>query len=328
MALWFQATVTILLAAWLIDNLIGYPALLFRRIGHPVTWIGALIGWCDRHLNRETDGLAARRALGLLALMLIILIPTGLAVALEAALTRLLPSWAALAVTGLLASSLLAGKSLRDHVNAVTSGLERSIEDGRHAVAMIVGRDTRALDEAGIARAAIESLAANTADGIIAPAFWCLLFGLPGLVFYKAVNTADSMIGHRSERHLAFGWAAARLDDLINLPASRLTALLFAAAAAVLPGALAGAALKAAWRDAGKHPSPNAGWPEAAMAGALGFALGGPRSYQGETIDLPCMGQGRAALHRRDIARAQALQNLAMWLFTLGLAVGWIFLTI
>ena len=176
---------------------------------------------------------------------------------------------------------------------------------------MIVGRDPERLDEAGVARAAIESLAENFSDGIVAPLFWLAVGGLPCILIYKAINTADSMIGHLSERHRAFGWAAARLDDLINLPASRLSAVWLAGAAAVVPGASWRAALQMVGRDASKHHSPNAGWPEAAMAGALGLRLAGPRVYDGETVADAWMGQGRSALNAGDIRQALRLYRTA-----------------
>jgi len=181
---------------------------------------------------------------------------------------------------------------------------------------MIVGRDPDALDQAGVARAAIESLAENFSDGVVAPLLWFALAGLPGMLAYKAINTADSMIGHRTPRYEAFGWAAARLDDVVNLPAARLSALLLALAACVLPGASPRAAMRSVWRDAGKHRSPNAGWPEAAMAGALGLKIAGPRAYHGVLGDFAYMGDGRAELTAVDIRRS-------LWLYRLATAVGW-----
>jgi adenosylcobinamide-phosphate synthase len=217
----------------------------------------------------------------------------------------------------LLGSSLLAQRSLHDHVARVAEGLEQGgLAKGRKAVAMIVGRNPESLDEAGVARAAIESLAENFSDGVVAPAFWLGLGGLPGIALYKAANTADSMIGHKSERHLAFGWAAARFDDLINLPASRLTALLLVAAAALDADADAGAAFWAVRRDAAHHRSPNAGWPEAAMAGALGLRLAGPRIYGQTRVEDGWMGDGRAEANADDIWRALRLYRRAcglMW---------------
>ena len=199
-----------------------------------------------------------------------------------------------LAGVAFLASTLIAQRSLHEHVAGVADALEKAgAEGGRQAVAHIVGRDSEALDEAGVARAAIESLAENFSDGVVAPVLWMLIAGLPGAAVYKAINTADSMIGHRTSRYQAFGWAAARVDDLVNLPASRLSALLIIAAAAVTKQASASAAWRAVRRDARRHRSPNAGYPEAAMAGALGLALAGPRNYGGVRVDDAFMGNGR-----------------------------------
>jgi adenosylcobinamide-phosphate synthase len=208
-----------------------------------------------------------------------------------------------------LGTTLLAQKSLDQHVEAVAKALDTSgLEAGREAVSKIVGRDPEQLDSAAVARAAIESLAENFSDGVVAPAFWMAVGGLAGGAAYKAANTADSMIGHRTPKHEAFGWAAARFDDLINLPASRLTALLIVIAAAILPGMDARTAWRAVWRDARKHRSPNAGWPEAAMAGALGIALAGPRSYGGVMGDYAFMGEGgRRVVTAADIRRALRL---------------------
>ena len=206
----------------------------------------------------------------------------------------------------MLAASLPAQRSLYTYVKAVADALDADgLEAGRSAVAMIVGRDPQALDLAGVARAAIESLAENFSDGIVAPLFWTALAGLPGGVAYKAANTADSMIGHRNARYEDFGWAAARFDDLVNLPASRLAALWFVLAARL--DGRARAAWKAVRRDAGKHRSPNAGWPEAAMAGALGLKLAGPRVYGGVTVEDAYMGDGRREAAAADIRAALRL---------------------
>jgi adenosylcobinamide-phosphate synthase len=205
-------------------------------------------------------------------------------------------------VCGAAASTCLAQRSLDTHVRAVADALEqKGIESGRHAVSQIVGRDTAELDEAGVSRAAIESLAENFSDGVVAPLFWLLVASLPGAFIYKAINTADSMIGHKSERYRAFGWASARADDLVNLPASRLTVIWLVLAAAILPGLSARHAIEAMWRDASKHRSPNAGWPEAAMAGALGLKLGGPRAYDGTMLNEPWIGDGREQIGVQDI---------------------------
>jgi len=250
--------------------------------------------------------------------LLIVLLVTGTIAALVAWLCRLIPF--GFVLEAILASTLLAQKALGDAVRAVAAALRRSLPEGRAAVSHIVGRDPQALDEPGVARAAIESLAESTSDAVIAPLFWLLLLGLPGIVLYKAVNTADSMIGHKTERHLEFGWASARFDDLLNLIPARLAALLIAGAAFFVKGAQPEAAWSTALRDAEKHESPNAGWPEAAMAGALGFALGGPRSYDGEVVDLPSFGDGRAALGAEDIDRALKLYAMTLNL-TLGMAM-------
>jgi adenosylcobinamide-phosphate synthase len=300
----------LLLAALLIEAAIGYPARLFAWIGHPVTWIGGLIGWLDRNLNRETASFAMRRVAGVAALLTLLGVTLATALALVA-LCRLAGVLALLPLA-LLASTLLAQRSLHDHVGAVAARLERDgLAGGRKAVSMIVGRDPESLDEAGVARAAIESLAENFSDGIVAPAFWLGVGGLPGGALYKAINTADSMIGHKSPRHLAFGWAAARLDDLVNLPASRLTALLLIAATALDRQADAGAAWRAVRRDARRHRSPNAGWPEAAMAGALGLRLAGPRVYGAVKVEDGWMGDGRAEATAADIRRALAIYRRA-----------------
>jgi adenosylcobinamide-phosphate synthase len=180
---------------------------------------------------------------------------------------------------------------------------------------MIVGRDPSQLDESGVSKAALESLAENSSDGIVAPVLWYALLGLPGIAVYKAINTADSMIGHKSEKYQHFGWAAARLDDLVNLPASRLTGLLFAATKPSQFGRI----VDVMRRDAPKHQSPNAGWPEAAMAAALGLRFGGPRSYDGERVELPYMGDGRDTIDRTDIKRGLAVMSKAMWMLFFGL---------
>lgn len=302
-------SVAIAFLSLVLESRIGYPDRLFTAIGHPVSWIGRLIAFLDARLNRAADSDSRRRACGVAALVVIIGAPAVLAFALERAL---LMYAAGFFVVIVLASTLFAQKSLAAHVKAVADELDRGgIEAGRAAVSKIVGRDPEKLDRAAVCRAAIESLAENFSDGVVAPAVWTAVGGLAGGVAYKAANTADSMIGHKSPRHLAFGWAAARFDDLINLPASRLSALLIVAAAAMLPGASAAAAWRAVWRDAQKHRSPNAGWPESAMAGALGVALAGPRSYGGVPVADAFMGEGG----RRDVTTADIRRALRLfWL--------------
>lgn len=269
-----------------------------------------MIGWLDRSLNRETMSFAVRRMAGMAALLILLSVTLAVSLAVVA-LCRLAGGFALLPLA-LLASSLVAQRSLHEHVARVAEGLERDgLSGGRKAVSMIVGRDPESLDEAGVARAAIESLSENFSDGIVAPALWLGVGGLPGGALYKAINTADSMIGHRSPRHLAFGWAAARLDDLVNLPASRLTALMLIAAAVLDRQADAGAAWRAVRRDASRHRSPNAGWPEAAMAGALGLRLAGPRIYGAVKVEDGWMGDGRAEATAADIRRALGLYRRA-----------------
>lgn len=297
----------------------GYPNALFRRIGHPVTWTGALIAALDRGLNREADSFALRRSKGALALAALLVIAVGSGALIERAALALPLGWIALAVV---ASSLLAQRSLHAHVAAVAEALAISVEDGRTAVAKIVGRDVSALDESGVARAAIESLAENFSDGVVAPALWLAVFGLPGALAYKAVNTADSMIGHKSARYLAFGWAAARCDDLMNVLPARAAAGLLTVGALAVSGASPAKALVAAWRDAPKHASPNAGWPEAAAAGALGLKLGGPRSYGGaEAVEGACLGDGRREADAADIRRALSLYEISTATLWFSLAV-------
>jgi adenosylcobinamide-phosphate synthase len=299
---------------------LGYPDRLFAAIGHPVTWIGRLISCLDNALNRATDSDWTRRLCGVAALVVIVTVPALIAFAAQ----RLLLSLAlGFFVVVLLGTTLLAQKSLADHVEAVAKALDTGgLTAGREAVSKIVGRDPEQLDRAAVSRAAIESLAENFSDGVVAPAFWMAVGGLAGGAAYKAANTADSMIGHRTPRHEAFGWAAARFDDLINLPASRLTALLIVVAAAMLPQMDARTAWRAVWRDAKKHRSPNAGWPEAAMAGALGIALAGPRSYGGVMGDYAFMGEGgRREVTAADIRRALRLFWMADVLLMVTLAV-------
>ena len=292
----------------LIELCLGYPATLHRAIGHPVTWMGRLIAWLDRALNRETATPQARRAAGVVAVLILLAIVGVLAFPVQSALLRL-PF--GIFAAALVASTLVAQRILHRHVADVAAALETDgVAAGREAVAHIVGRDTDKLDAAGVARAAIESLAENFSDAIVAPVFWMAIGGLPGAALYKAINTADSMIGHRTPRHQAFGWAAARLDDLVNLPASRLSALLLVAAAAISGNGVA-TAWRAVRRDAGKHRSPNAGYPEAAMAGALGLSLAGPRVYGGALVEDAFMGEGRREAEAADIRRALALYRTA-----------------
>ena len=302
---------TLLALALLIEAGLGYPDSVFAVVRHPVVWFGAVITACDRRLNRPQLGFRARQAtgvVGLLVLLAVAVVPTALLSALLSALLAGPFVW----LLPVLASTGLASRSLWRHVADVARGLEQDgLAGGRLAVSRIVGRNPQTLDEAGVVRAAIESLAENFSDGVVAPALWCGVAGLPGIAAYKAINTADSMIGHRTPRHEAYGWASARLDDGVNLPASRLSALWLTLAAALTPGASARGAVRAVARDAGRHRSPNAGWPEAAMAGALGLRLAGPRVYGTTRVEDAWMGDGRAAATPADLRRALALYRLA-----------------
>jgi len=298
----FAAAMAVAMA---VDALLGWPDGLFARIGHPVTWLGRLIALLDARWNRSADLSSKRRAAGAVAALIVIALASGLALAVQAALPS---SWGGIIVMGILAWPFIALRSLYDHVAAVARALRSGdVPAARGAVSKIVGRDPAQLDEAGIARAAIESLAENTSDGIVAPVFWGTLFGLPGIIGYKAVNTLDSMIGHRTERHEAFGWAAARIDDLANVIPARLTGLLFAVLSARPSDAISCMA-----RDARRHRSMNAGWPEAAMAGALDVRLCGPRYYHGELADEPWLNGGARDPSADDIERGLSLYSRAM----------------
>jgi adenosylcobinamide-phosphate synthase len=253
----------------LLDAAFGEPRAVWNRIPHPAVLMGRLVAWCDRRFNRGE----ARKARGVLVALGLFL--GGLLVGW---LIHILPDRGVIEV--LAAAILIAQKSLVEHVRAVADALRRSVPEGRQAVAMIVGRDTTEMTGPDIARAAIESAAENLSDGVVAPIFWYLVLGLPGMVAYKLVNTADSMIGHMTPRYRDFGWASARLDDVLNLIPARLTALLIALSHGwVDPAPIL--------RDAPKHRSPNAGWPESALAPVLNVALSGPRSYNGVRKDYP-----------------------------------------
>jgi adenosylcobinamide-phosphate synthase len=312
-------SIVITLVALLIEASFGYSERIARIVGHPVIWLGRMIGSLDHTLNRESRSDANRKTAGFAAALCIAGIPAAVAFGVEHFVLALPFGFV---IAGVFASTLLAQRSLHDHVARVALALERDgLDGGRQAVSHIVGRDPNVLDEAGVSRAAIESLAENFSDGIIAPAFWLAVGGLAGGVAYKAVNTADSMIGHRTARHKDFGFAAARLDDFLNLPASRLSALLIVAAAATSKDASASEAWTAVRRDAHHHRSPNAGYPEAAMAGALGLALAGPRVYGGALVQDATMGNGRRDAGPKDIRAALALYRRADAIFIVLMAV-------
>lgn len=288
---------TLMLAALAIDAAVGWPDALYVRIGHPVSWLGRLIAALDRALNREGR---ARVLLGAVATVVVVGAAVGAALGIVA-----LPGVGGTVIEAVAAASLLAARSLYGHVAAVGDALATDLPAGRLAVARIVGRDVTQLDEAGIARAGIESLAENLSDGVIAPLCWGLVAGLPGIAAYKAINTLDSMIGHRTPRYEAFGKVAARVDDVANMIPARATALLIAAAAG------SRAALTIAWRDARAHRSPNAGWPEAAMAGALTVRLSGPRRYGAHVADEPWLKAVGRDPDAGDIGRALRVMRRA-----------------
>ena len=302
------------LLALALDAAIGWPRWLYRRVGHPVGAFAFVITFCERRWNDHRLSEGARRALGVATVMTLLTF-AFLAFAVEEAARQMLGRWAWIAI-GVLAFPALAQRSLHDHVMAVAQPLEAGrLEEARGAVGMIVGRDTAALDEAGVARAAIESLSESFCDGIVAPAFWLLVLGLPGVWAYKAINTADRMIGHYEPRWRAFGWAAARTDDVANLIPARLSGLLICIAG------------RGGWRimlrDARKHASPNAGWPEAAMAGALDVRLAGPVSYDGALHDRRWIGEGGADVSGGDLRRALGIYRIAcllLWIIAGGVA--------
>ena len=294
----------ILVLALAIDGALGDPNRLYRVIPHPVMLIGWLVSRGDRLLNRPGVSSLALVLRGGLLTASIVLLTAAIGGAVSWAARMAPGGWLAEAI---LASTLIAFRSLYDHVAAVAAGLESGLSEGRAAVAHIVGRDPQSLDEAGIARAAIESAAENFSDGVVAPVFWFALLGLPGLAAYKAINTLDSMIGHRSERYAQFGTVAARLDDVVNWLPARLAGIIIALGALAIRGASAARAAATMRRDARLHRSPNAGWPEAAMAGALGFALAGPRRYGDQIVDDHWMGDGRRNLNAGDIRVALRL---------------------
>ena len=290
-----------MLLALAIEAVLGWPNALFDRIGHPVTWMGSLIDACDQRFNRATDRDLIRRLRG-------VAVTLGLCVAVWVAATlavwALPGGWLGTLLTAVLAWPLVAARSLHDHVRAVVLPLARGdLDAARAAVSMIVGRDPNRLNAAGVARAALESLGESTSDGVVAPLFWGAIFGLPGIAVYKMINTMDSMIGHLSPRHAAFGWAAARLDDLVNLIPARLSGLVYVA----VSGQRWRDSLHCMWRDAGKHRSPNAGWPEAALAGALGVRLSGPRVYDNQRTIEPWVNEGAPDPTAMDLARGLVL---------------------
>lgn len=295
--------------ALMLERRLGYSQRVVAAIGHPVMWFGAIIAWLETRLNTGDRSAQQRRTMGVLALGILLVLVLVASLIVQQVL-RAIPFGFMLEI--LVATPFLAQKELGRAVKAVASALHVSLDAGREAVSHIVGRDPHALDEAGVSRAAIETLAESTSDGVVAPWFWLVLLGLPGIALYKAINTADSMIGHLNARYRDYGWAAAKLDDLVNWLPARLSAVIITVACFFVSHASPSIAWAIARRDARKHASPNSGWPEAAFAGALGFALGGPRSYDGVTVDLPSFGDGKSSLAGSDILRALALYRMTL----------------
>ncbi|PZA11306.1 cobalamin biosynthesis protein [Rhodopseudomonas palustris] len=292
----------IVVVALVLDALIGDPDWLWKRLAHPVVLIGTMIGWLDRTLNRDDWSERTKKIAGIIAVLFLIAVAGLVGLLLEAPLRQFPGGWIVAAV---LAATLIAQRSLYDHVARVRDAFATGgLTEAREKVSLIVGRDPQTLDEAGVCRAAIESSAENFSDGVVAPVFWLALLGLPGLLIYKTINTADSMIGHLTPLHRSFGWAAARLDDVLNLVPARLSGLLIALVAPIVRGSVKHA-VTVMRRDAGKHRSPNAGWPESAMAAAIGVALAGPRSYGGKITDDPYLNaEARSEATPADIGRA------------------------
>ncbi len=301
--------VLLLVAGLVIDALFGEMPAIFRYVPHPVVLAGRAIAFFDRKLNREIRREASRRERGIVTVLVLVGGAALIGLIVERACRG---SLIGAAVEAAIIGVLIAQRSLYEHVAAVAAGLANSgLEGGREAVRHIVGRDPMSLDVHGVARAAIESLAENFSDGVVAPVFWYLLLGLPGLFAYKIANTLDSMIGHRTPHYRAFGWAAARLDDVLNTVPAPLSGLLLAVAAVFAKNCRPGHALAIMLRDGRKHHSPNAGWPESAMAGALGLALAGPRRYPEGLVADPWLGDGRARAGGPDIVRGLELYRLA-----------------
>jgi adenosylcobinamide-phosphate synthase len=308
----------LLVMALALDAAFGEMGPLFRLMPHPVVVIGRAVARLDRRLNRPERSESDRKLRGIVTVVVLVgaAILTGAAIAFVA---RVIPHFWLVEV--FVAATLIAQRGLFQHVRDVARALDdQGLEAGRTAVSRIVGRDPQSLDAHGVARAAIESLAENFSDAVVAPVFWYVLAGLPGLLVYKTVNTLDSMVGYRNDKYRSFGWASARLDDVLNWLPSRLAGLIIAAAALVAARGRPIASLRTMLADAGHHRSPNSGWPEAAMAGALDLALGGPRKYPGLVVDEKWIGQGRARAGVADIDRALHL-FVAACLIDAGLVV-------
>jgi len=292
----------LLLAAMALDAYLGDMNRVFNIIKHPVVWIGELISFLDQKLNRENRSDASRTVRGAIVVLFIVSLCFIIGLAVTWFGQNYPFGWI---VELFLVISLIAQRSLFSYVRRVGIALkEQGLSGGRTAVSHIVGRDPDQLDQHGVARAAIESLAENFGDAVVAPVFWYVLFGFPGLLVYKAVNTMDSMIGHKTERYKSFGFCAARLDDVLNLIPARLAGFWIFLGSFFIPTSSPFTGFKTMFRDARKHRSPNAGWPEGAMAGTLDIALAGPRKYREGQANDPWIGDGRARVLPKDIKRA------------------------
>lgn len=299
----------LLFMALAVDAVFGEMGPLFRLLPHPVVLLGRMIAALDKRLNKPSLPDSDRRLRGVVLVVLMTALALGIGGAI-AFVARAVPHlWL---VEVFAAAVLIAQRALFEHVDDVARALQHNgLEAGRYAVSRIVGRDPQSLDAHGVCRAAIESLAENFSDAVVAPAFWYVIGGLPGLLLYKTVNTLDSMVGYRNDKYRAFGWASARLDDVLNLIPARLAGLIIALAALFAARGNPIRAIATMVRDARNHKSPNSGWPEAAMAGALGLALGGPRKYPGLVVDEKWIGSGRARAEFTDIDRALHLFSAA-----------------
>lgn len=299
----------LLFMALAVDAVFGEMGPLFRLLPHPVVLLGRMIAALDKRLNKPALPESDRRLRGVVLVVLMAALALGIGGAI-AFVARAVPHLWLIEVFA--AAVLIAQRALFEHVDDVARALQHNgLEAGRYAVSRIVGRDPQSLDAHGVCRAAIESLAENFSDAVVAPAFWYVIGGLPGLLLYKTVNTLDSMVGYRNDKYRAFGWASARLDDVLNLIPARLAGLIIALAALFAARGNPIRALVTMVRDARNHKSPNSGWPEAAMAGALGLALGGPRKYPGLVVDEKWIGSGRARAEFTDIDRALHLFSAA-----------------
>lgn len=318
----FYRNLPIMIIAVIIDAIWGDPKRLYQRITHPIVWIGKLIEHLDLRLNHPLASSSIQKRKGFYALALTIALPSTIGLLIQHILFRYFPKPIATLFSALIASIFIAGRSLSEHVQAVQIELEKNnMETARIAVGHIVGRKTATLDESGVSRAAIESLAENFSDGVTAPIFWGCIGGLPGIIAYKAINTADSMIGHTTKRHKYFGYASAKLDDYINLPASRLSALWITLATKKHPISF----MKSVASEAKKHNSPNAGWPEAAMALCMNIQLAGPRQYQETLMNTPWIGQGRSGLNHKDIKSALSIFQKSYKIFWIILLISFLF---